>query len=343
MSTLTMPTIKLSETEIMLARDCGLLEQLNALVALHNDTLPLTPSFKTNVPVLTCQIDHRHGDAAKEEYAVSVISARMLHSVAYQTLKLGYLIRAYIHGLAAADPYSPFGTTRSLIELVATVWHMTDRLKDAEATVTDRYQRAETFDRILIQFLWGNRCEVLRTLIESERGDPDPVQPPNIYDEQDNTDFTVTNVVTCIQRAAKKDERLRDIETDYKRLCEFVHHNAYSNLLITNVDPIAPLMEIEGYGRQAMRRAVRHTLRDFSYYAHLLPRFEQEWPTTFWKQDRLQTWSPHEAAEFKAMKLQQYMFRRGLVSTSAGRNEPCPCGSRKKWKKCCGRPKRIGM
>lgn len=27
----------------------------------------------------------------------------------------------------------------------------------------------------------------------------------------------------------------------------------------------------------------------------------------------------------------------------AGRNDPCPCGSQKKYKKCCGVPKKKGL
>lgn len=33
----------------------------------------------------------------------------------------------------------------------------------------------------------------------------------------------------------------------------------------------------------------------------------------------------------------KHVFRQGRAAPKIGRNAPCPCGSRKKWKKCCGR------
>ncbi|MBX3428208.1 MAG: SEC-C domain-containing protein [Hyphomonadaceae bacterium] len=34
--------------------------------------------------------------------------------------------------------------------------------------------------------------------------------------------------------------------------------------------------------------------------------------------------------------LEQRTPRQPIRSQKVGRNEPCPCGSGKKWKKCCG-------
>lgn len=33
----------------------------------------------------------------------------------------------------------------------------------------------------------------------------------------------------------------------------------------------------------------------------------------------------------------KHVFRQGRTAPKIGRNDPCPCGNRKKWKKCCGR------
>jgi uncharacterized protein len=64
------------------------------------------------------------------------------------------------------------------------------------------------------------------------------------------------------------------------------------------------------------------------FYAHTLERFNQL--AAGIRQDRAKA----EAVTRKAMSLA------GLDAVPAGRNDPCPCGSGKKFKKCCGGIKR---
>ncbi len=53
----------------------------------------------------------------------------------------------------------------------------------------------------------------------------------------------------------------------------------------------------------------------------------------------------HEVAQFKRDKGQWYFVNGKLIGTATfvrlepkvGRNDPCPCGSTKKYKKCCGK------
>ncbi len=59
-------------------------------------------------------------------------------------------------------------------------------------------------------------------------------------------------------------------------------------------------------------------------------------------QDGQQSWQLHEVSSFVKDEGQWYYVDGDLVksppatSTKVGRNTPCPCGSGKKFKKCCG-------
>jgi len=46
----------------------------------------------------------------------------------------------------------------------------------------------------------------------------------------------------------------------------------------------------------------------------------------------------HEKSIFRRIGGRWYYDEGTLYETSVGRNEPCPCGSGKKYKKCCGAP-----
>ncbi len=46
----------------------------------------------------------------------------------------------------------------------------------------------------------------------------------------------------------------------------------------------------------------------------------------------------HEKSRFRKEAGRWYYDEGTLYDTAVGRNDPCPCGSGKKYKKCCGRP-----
>lgn len=50
----------------------------------------------------------------------------------------------------------------------------------------------------------------------------------------------------------------------------------------------------------------------------------------------LEEWDDLLPAEERAKIRKQFNVDHRAVSTKVGRNEPCPCGSGKKYKKCCG-------
>ena len=50
----------------------------------------------------------------------------------------------------------------------------------------------------------------------------------------------------------------------------------------------------------------------------------------------LEEWNSHLSNEQKAEIKKQFHEDNRAVSSKVGRNDPCPCGSGKKYKKCCG-------
>ena len=45
----------------------------------------------------------------------------------------------------------------------------------------------------------------------------------------------------------------------------------------------------------------------------------------------------HEINEYKRNRIQMLKMQNTIISNSTGRNMPCPCGSGKKYKHCCGK------
>jgi SEC-C motif-containing protein len=65
----------------------------------------------------------------------------------------------------------------------------------------------------------------------------------------------------------------------------------------------------------------------------------------FYKDEAHKSFIHHEIAEFKKIEDQWFYADGQIVGTGpitrsspkVGRNDPCPCGSEKKYKKCCGK------
>jgi len=51
-------------------------------------------------------------------------------------------------------------------------------------------------------------------------------------------------------------------------------------------------------------------------------------------------WTPPHGGARRAERPRPGRPRLGALVAPSGRNKPCPCGSGKKWKRCCGRRRR---
>jgi len=90
-----------------------------------------------------------------------------------------------------------------------------------------------------------------------------------------------------------------------------------------------PLVEYKNEGHQLFQRllgAIRSNFVGMIYRVTLNAPMAQKAPATVYSQ-------PSTVAKNPAV----VGSRSAVVSKKAGRNDPCPCGSGKKFKKCCGR------
>lgn len=82
----------------------------------------------------------------------------------------------------------------------------------------------------------------------------------------------------------------------------------------------------------------------FDHYSHILTtwpgyrRDEQGTASELELEQKRQTWQTRQpSADQRLEKKTSYGIEGNAVSDKVGRNEPCPCGSGKKYKKCCWR------
>ena len=82
---------------------------------------------------------------------------------------------------------------------------------------------------------------------------------------------------------------------------------------------------------EEMEAAIQDQIAGLIYHVAIVSQEEQQ------VQDRLQTAQASHGGESSPAESQK--TPKNADGTKVGRNDPCPCGSGKKYKNCCGRGK----
>jgi preprotein translocase subunit SecA len=135
-------------------------------------------------------------------------------------------------------------------------------------------------------------------------------------------------------------------ETEFRKLEQYIMLQTVDNLWkdhLLSMDHLKEGIGLRGYAQQ--NPLIVYKKEGFEMFQDMISRIQEETLSILF---RIQLAEPEEIENFQKPKEQHLVFSGGEetpvkkkpVKRSAkkvGRNAPCPCGSGKKYKKCCGR------
>ena len=166
-------------------------------------------------------------------------------------------------------------------------------------------------------------------------------------DESRLENLDADNLADLIFDAAveRYEEKERQIGSDeFRRLERFVMLQCVDNLWkdhLLNMDHLKEGIGLRGYAQQ--NPLIAYKKEGFEMFQEMVSKIQEQ---TVGILSRVQPVQPTEMAELRKPEDQKLVFSRGEVSakkkpvrrdeSKVGRNDPCPCGSGRKYKKCCG-------
>ena len=252
--------------------------------------------------------------------------------IASARIALAYHVQGHSVGTSAKNPFLIYGSARSLVELHAVLSYVHRRLTKLQGSAAWE-EDGQAFFRLLTRARYGTSNPAKRDLVASEAG---------VSAEQ----MKPFHVLTCIQELGKTSEFTRVTEY-YDVLCDYVHPNLSSQTIAAGdaymgqlgvgpgghvwMTPNEGLNYVYKYpADEHAKLAVTTTICEHAKHAQAAIDLLDRWPGTPFDRERLNSFSGLDAdGVFVPTQPPQQRY-------SAGRNEPCPCGSGKKFKKCHG-------
>lgn len=288
------------------------------------------------VPELGLELDleSRAGDEDRQfKHIHQMYLTHATHLQMSNKVRTTYLIDSYLWAVSRLNPLAMFGAARGILELHTMARYVQDRLKTAaEGPSSDWRARGLRYFPLIIQARFGTTDPAVQERMRKAHVPTELVQPIRLK----------------AARAFLANE-IDWINSHYATLCDFVHPNALSQ---RTTAPYAGEGDIavSGAGRPFMvldipvpmiqygfpmpepgRAAVRLTAsRALASVEGIVAATNDLLQTPFTKEELLfRTGSPIGLVSLTPQRLR---------SAAAGRNDPCPCGSGRKFKKCCGAP-----
>ena len=92
---------------------------------------------------------------------------------------------------------------------------------------------------------------------------------------------------------------------------------------------------LRGYAQENPLQA--YTIEGFDMFEEMLQRIEKQTSIYLLKSEIRQNLEAKEVATVKKTNIDEPVTKKPKRIKKIGRNEPCPCGSGKKYKRCCGK------
>jgi len=306
-------------------------EHLSQLIAFANQVRHDVKKIVRDNPLpmgdLKLDLESREGDVVRQfKYIHQSSMFSIRNFMTANIVKLAHLIDGYLAMCEARNPLGVYLFSRSVLELNALNFYVSERLKEFHIdSIGDPTWKKKSIDffEFTISARYGTSDKKTRALLKSKGLSNKRIDP--------------IRVQTCRAYMANH-PKYKDLVSKYGDFCEYVHHNFSSNTIAirdTNYSRVAlnqqgddgfvfaEDIEVTRYeypSTQSAEEAINDTIDDFMKNASMI------YDTT--------------------AKMKQSPFSEGLVIKMTGnklgaRNDPCPCGSGKKYKKCCGAPPTI--
>ena len=160
--------------------------------------------------------------------------------------------------------------------------------------------------------------------------------------KKDLENKTVEEIIDCIYKIVVKDyeEKLKDIPAEIQNDFEkAITLRILDKNWMEQLDAMEHLKEgigLRGYAQTNPLQA--YALEGFELFDNMLAQINREITTFLLKAEVRQNLERHENKNIKTNDTKEEMKKTSKrVSKKIGRNDPCPCGSGKKYKNCCGK------
>ena len=160
--------------------------------------------------------------------------------------------------------------------------------------------------------------------------------------KKDLENKTVEEIIDCIYKIVVKDyeEKLKDIPAEIQNDFEkAITLRILDKNWMEQLDAMEHLKEgigLRGYAQTNPLQA--YALEGFELFDNMLAQINREITTFLLKAEVRQNLERHENKNIKTNDTKEEMKKTPKrVSKKIGRNDPCPCGSGKKYKQCCGK------
>lgn len=160
--------------------------------------------------------------------------------------------------------------------------------------------------------------------------------------KKDLENKTVEEIIDCIYKIVVKDyeEKLKDIPAEIQNDFEkAITLRILDKNWMEQLDAMEHLKEgigLRGYAQTNPLQA--YALEGFELFDNMLAQINREITTFLLKAEVRQNLERHENKNIKTNDTKEEMKKTPKrVSKKIGRNDPCPCGSGKKYKNCCGK------
>jgi hypothetical protein len=252
-------------------------------------------------------------------------------------IKSAYLIEGYLQMVEALNPLGVYGFARSLLEFHAFASNVSTHLQRIAADRDRPWRdRGVAFFDFLIRARFGTSSPDKRAILLKDGVPEAHLKPIHIND--------------CVKHLEKTEEgRYAWARGYYDDLCDFVHHNLSSQqagsvglrrgdrvvskgggmLILKSEGPIVRYEFPATFrGHEAVRTTAHRVLENARGAIDAFNRIPE---SPFTPQELVElTGSRFGMPEVEPIGTTQSRVK-------IGRNDLCPCGSGRKWKRCCGR------
>lgn len=247
-----------------------------------------------------------------------------------------YLIDAYLDLARSQNGLALYLVARSMFELSSFLHEVRTQLLDAEARDGKNWRQAgEMFFGRIVRARYATTRHDYEAALLGAGLSPERIKP-----------FNIKNCIHGLAQDAGND----DAEVRYATLCDFVHHNLASTTTANAGRAVADMARSSGGGAMIMPGggiitqyeypipsrfavALEDTCAGFLHDAGACIRWTNEMPES--------PYPPKLVEQFTGTPLGVQMLGPPVQRSyhrNVGRNEPCPCGSGMKYKRCCGSP-----
>lgn len=295
-------------------------------------------AFELPEAAMKLDLASREGDTTRLAKYLQQMS--LFHNEAFRRssqIKTVYLIEGYLQMVDALNPLGIYGFARSLLEFHAFAAHVSAQLKRIAGDPARAWgDRGIAFFHFLIRARFGTSSPSKRAILLSDGVPEAHLKPIHIND--------------CVRHLEKAEDGGYEWAREYyDELCDFVHHNLSSqqagSVGLRTGDRIVstgggmmimkspgPIVRYEFpatlRGREAITGTAHRVLDNARGAIDAVNRIPES------------PFSPEELMKLTGSRFGMPELRPVATprpTTKVGRNDPCPCGSGRKWKRCCGK------